>query len=780
MIKLSYSPEWYWIVSGVLIAGGILYWSYRSAPGSASRAQRSFLVGLRFVTLMILIFCLLGPKWVEEVRHYPPGEVAVLLDASKSMEIPEEERRRIDAAKDWIGNKLEVPSAFKVNLYGFGTNLLAFDTASEISATQEGTSIAESLEALRTQGNEGQLASVVLLSDGRDHSGQSLKSIAEEFKRMEVPIHTVPIGSSSAPADIVIKDVVAQRGIRHQKPVKAEVTLGSAGFEGTRIPIRVFHDGSPVAMKDIEVQGGRQVVELEWMHEDMGFEEFLVKVPPQEGEEQRTNNELRFGVTVVDKTVDVIYMEASGSYNGELAPTTTEYDKPQPIYLKQALDAVPDIEVKALYSKQIGQPGPDVGEVAFVDSETGDPVFRIQHPRQGFPHSIEELRKYDVIINSDIPKERFTDKQLELMERFVLEDAGGFLMIGGITAFGSGGYDETVVDRVIPVAMEQEHDTQTSTFKPQIPSSAWDHPIMQLSDDASKNRKIWTEKFPKLHGFNEVDRPKPGAEVLLEHPNQNSSHGPYVILAIQEIGKGRSMAFTPDTTFYWGELFQTIWGEKIDPNKPLNEANCDSRYYQQFWANAMRWLGAEKVREEGLPVRVELGTTLIGEGQSVPVTVGLTDRPASGNRGRVVTVEVRHGQKIAQTLKPEFDPDVGEFQGEIGPLEPGTYRVRARVSDLDRESHDEKLLICQKRAQSEMNDLRADPKTLSMISNESGGKTLSSKESDSGKLRAALAGTAPVITETKEHPLWDQWIWFAVIVVLLSVEWIYRRIKGLA
>ena len=67
-----------------------------------------------------------------------------------------------------------------------------------------------------------------------------------------------------------------------------------------------------------------------------------------------------------------------------------------------------------------------------------------------------------------------------------------------------------------------------------------------------------------------------------------------VLLAVQEIGKGRMMAFTSDTTSSWGRDFETTWGEKISPNGRLTEYNCDSRYFRSFWVNAVRWLAAAR------------------------------------------------------------------------------------------------------------------------------------------------------------------------------------------
>src|SRR2546427_7674701 len=116
-----------------------------------------------------------------------------------------------------------------------------------------------------------------------------------------------------------------------------------------------------------------------------------------------------------------------------------------------------------------------------------------------------------------------------------------------------------------------------------------------------------------------VDRAKPGAVVLLEHPAVRTRHGPCVILAVQEIGKGRSMALTTDTTRGWGQEFETRWGEPLNSGSPMNERTCDQRYYRQFWINAIRWLAAGRSLNSDL--RLELDQSLVGISQPVHVQV---------------------------------------------------------------------------------------------------------------------------------------------------------------
>ena len=150
------------------------------------------------------------------------------------------------------------------------------------------------------------------------------------------------------------------------------------------------------------------------------------------------------------------------------------------------------------------------------------------------------------------------------------------------------------------------NDQPKAALHLQLARGSLAHPIMNIGTTPEETLKIWTSKFPMLYGFNRVDRAKPGATVLALNPLYNTVYGPGILLAVQEIGKGRSMAFTSDTTRTWGRDFETLWGEPIRPGAILSERNCDGRYYQQFWVNAIRWLAQGKAGRTNNPVVLEL------------------------------------------------------------------------------------------------------------------------------------------------------------------------------
>jgi uncharacterized protein YegL len=72
------------------------------------------------------------------------------------------------------------------------------------------------------------------------------------------------------------------------------------------------------------------------------------------------------------------------------------------------------------------------------------------------PRSLAELERHDFFILSDVPADQLTGAQMELIERYVRDLGGGFLMAGGEHGFGLGGYQGTRLERLLPVRMDSD------------------------------------------------------------------------------------------------------------------------------------------------------------------------------------------------------------------------------------------------------------------------------------------------------------------------------------
>jgi uncharacterized membrane protein len=508
---------------------------------------------------------------------------------------------------------------------------------------------------------------------------------------------------------------------------------------------------------------------MDFIPRERGFQVYEVRIPPQPREWLATNNRRMFGLEVLDPTIRVIYMEGTPQSPGSPIPEWK--------YLKDALESDANIKVKVLYRK-FGNNGQTLHTVN-TDPDSGERIYPVEHPTKGFPKTMDELLNYDVIIHSDIRTDSFDSDQLQNIARLVEEFGGGFVMIGGNSAFGKGGYHRTILDRIIPVAMEQNNDSQARPITLRVPSAALSHPVMAIGANRQETEQIWTEKFPMLYGCNLVDRAKPGAVVLGVDAIARNQYGPRLLLAVQNIGKGRSMAFTSDTTRTWGREFETIWGEPINPALPLTEQNCDSRYYRQFWVNAVRWLAAGRIGKTNNPVALELAQSYCAVGEKVAASVKVRGNDLSALQGAQVALCLTTTGQTNIIVQAPYDRVAQAYQADLAPPHDGSFTVTATATVNGRKiGEDRQLLVCEA-GDREMADLRARPDLMGELARISGGQTLGLADSSS-QLSHVFGNPPPAHVEYRHSPLWDKWWWLGLILLLLTVEWSARRLSGMA
>jgi Mg-chelatase subunit ChlD len=75
---------------------------------------------------------------------------------------------------------------------------------------------------------------------------------------------------------------------------------------------------------------------------------------------------------------------------------------------------------------------------------------------EGIPTQIAELLDYNCLVFDDISRGGISQQQMNVVERYVRDFGGGFLMAGGLRTFGDLGYKGTTVERVLPVTFQEQ------------------------------------------------------------------------------------------------------------------------------------------------------------------------------------------------------------------------------------------------------------------------------------------------------------------------------------
>src|SRR6476659_3303973 len=119
------NPLPWWAVGVVAVAAALIAWNaYREVPAPPS--GRLVLSSLRFLTFAWLVICLMRPVAQPRASDLRDAVVPVLVDASRSMSLDDDERaRRLYAARAVVhrGLKLALSAKFQLELLRFGEGM---------------------------------------------------------------------------------------------------------------------------------------------------------------------------------------------------------------------------------------------------------------------------------------------------------------------------------------------------------------------------------------------------------------------------------------------------------------------------------------------------------------------------------------------------------------------------------------------------------------------------------------------------------------------------------
>ncbi|MBN2579509.1 MAG: hypothetical protein JXB10_10995 [Pirellulales bacterium] len=773
MTTLQWLPPYPAVVYLGLLAGcAVLLWLARRWATSPLARGTVFLL-LRAAVLGLLILLLLNPTEVTEIRSPSrPAEMVFLVDCSQSMALDRPVSRLEQVRRVLQETEPRGPGSppLRISRFRFGRQMLATANLEELRAEDDATLLLDALERLPSRFGGNRPAGVVVFSDGRTTETSGFREVAAGYRKMKVPLHVFPVSDRSVLGDVVVQELAIPRSAAPGTRLSVRVQLASYGYAGHRAEIRIRSAAAPWARPlvtlPITLAGGPQTHELT-IESRLAAGELVLEVSPLPGEALEENNRVPFRIASQVKRLRVIYMEATpgGQYR----------------YIRNALAEDPNIECLVMEVPR--------------QSTAAQRLYRINDPSRGYPQTRAELFSYDVVICSDINRGAFTQDQLNWTAELVYQRGGGFAMVGGHTSFGAGQWDQTVWDKMIPFKMSGDHPGSfgegylQTPLRVVVPASAERHPIWRIVDDPVQNRRILA-RMPQFLGTDLVDRAKPGATVLgvTDRPLPVVKVMP--VFACQQYGRGRSFAMTTDSTMQWGELFENNWGEG------------DNRYFRKFWRNVVKWLG-ENSLGGCQRLRIETDKVIYRPGQPIEITARAYDEKLEETRRYRLTARLKAPFRDPRGLQRNMPVLLGEasllpgnrdaaYRGRI-PVPPlGALRTAAagpspslRTLSLEVTAWDRNAVAAQGildvqvlNDSEEFRNPQPDPERLEELARVSGGKVLRAAED----LKGLLSDFRPAPGElaVSRQPAWDRPAVWLAFLLLLAVEWILRRLRGLA
>ena len=384
------------------------------------------------------------------------------------------------------------------------------------------------------------------------------------------------------------------------------------------VELYVEGQATPVAKTTMKVKEGADTAPIsgvKFVPQTPGEKLLTLKITPKDGEMSVANNEMSTFVSVLSGGLNVLFLQGHNS--------TFEYH-----FLGRAIAQSTAIQMDGVAMRQPAQ-----GDKSQVD----DGVFA--------------PGKYNVYVFCNLPSEYLTPKQHALLVDAVKKGAG-FIMLGGHSSFGPGGWAETPVAGILPSAIHPGDGEIQEPIKLIPTALGLDSFILHVGATKAETAKIW-DSLPPMLGSNRFGELKSSAAVLATSP----APGAEPVMISMPIGQGRVIAFGGET---W------VWSRKTEEGRLA---------YRKFWRQSIFWLSHKEDDSEN-QVKLSLDRRRIGVGEKLELTATRDAKGAS-------IVDATYECKIERDGPPPITEPVELYnQGEQARDE-----VRHRPPERPRQLH---------------------------------------------------------------------------------------------
>ena len=730
-------PWWLAVVVAVAIAGAALL-AYRRPLVPLAPGQRALLIGLRALALVLLVVFLVRPVVSEPVSGGADLIVPVLVDVSRSMRVPDVgSETRIAAAARLVETSIlpALGSGYRAELFAIGQDVSPAQ-AGDLQADAPATDLVGALKTASERHRRRRVPGIVLLSDGGDTGQTALDSLPAGGP----PVFTVGVGSEPGLPDREIADMTAGDPRLDQAAVDLRVTAVSHGFRNRPFQLRLLANGRVVEVREVASRGDGPLEEAFTVTPDpQSPTVYSAEIAPEEGEAVSENNARSILVNPIGRKRRILLLSGAPGYEHS--------------FLARALGVDPGLDVDAVVRKGRN----DAGQATFL-VQAGD--GRADALTGGFPSTRQGLYAYDAIVIVNVEGDFFTRDQLAQMADFVSARGGGLLVLGG-RSFSGRGLIGTPLEAVVPLELADRRGAVARAPSERLGApnavtltdTGEHHPAMRIAPDAAESGRRWSA-LPALASTAPLGGPRPGASVLAVTASKDGGVRPMV--AVQRYGRGRSMVFAGEGAWRWRMMLP-----------------ADDRSYEFIWRQAVRWLSSPAPD----PVTIHVpGSSEPGEA----VEIGIEARdeafqPVAGAEvDATLTAPGSEPHKITLLRSRGLE---AQFTTSVRMEAPGLHRVQVSARRGATPLGSAEAWFYVGGASRELSEPRLNRAFLERLAARTGGRYVEPAEID--RMTSWLRAAEPQEPEVGRRDVWHRPWAIAIVIALLSAEWILRRRWGL-
>ncbi len=379
-----------------LLLGNLLFlW----IPKVLKKKKSIYHVGLRMLVFSLIIVGLSGIELATDARAI---HTVILVDRSDSMISSNEQ------VKTYIDSQLEKTTPLDyVEIIAFGEDVGIEQLMSQTLSSYEerviidkrGTNLENAVNFAINRFDHEKNKRLLLISDFEETSGDLLEALLNEQEMVIEYKHFIPERIKLVDSQLAIVEMPKRVSVHEKFPVAVSVYSNS----DTPATLTIFSNDEIIVQKNISLEKGMQRFVFEDAIETTGKFQYVARIE------------------AMNDTIS-----ANNQWNSI-------------------------IEVEGPPQLLVIDPNNEGENFELILSKQGIVTTRLV--QNVVDYDLEKISSYDgvVLINTSI--EKLSNDFLKALELYVKELGGGILTIGGSESFAVGGYEETILEELLPLNM---------------------------------------------------------------------------------------------------------------------------------------------------------------------------------------------------------------------------------------------------------------------------------------------------------------------------------------
>jgi len=611
------------------------------------------------------------------------------------------------------------------------------------------TDITTVLEHLRRIKQEQPLAATFLFTDVAHNRLDSRDPRAAAADLSGSPVYVVPIGNPQHVRDVDLKAISAPGVVMKDDEVVIEATLQVFDCEGETLRVELLRDGEVIQDRELRIDTATATPQTRFNTrlDEVGLQQFQMRVAPLDGEWSTENNFDQFEVNVTRDHISVLLAD--------------ELPRWEFRYLAQLFRRDAKVECDELLFRP--------RQVA-----TGH-----RAESKSLPTTTDDWDHYDVVILGDLSTQNLSVASQESLVAFVRERGGTVVLIAGDEAMPQG-YVNQPLEEILPVTKVESASAADSSegYAFHVTEDGWQHHALMIADTQNATRMAWDfiNRNSPLYSLSAYRHARPTTRTLIAavpraRPDSGFDAENSSLLCWQPVGRGRVVYLASPETY----RLRFLRGDRL---------------HYRFWGQLLRWAIASDLATGTQLVSIRTDRPNYQPGDHVEVVVRLKDEMGNAIVNaeiEAVAVSADISRSVAPLQADATEP--GRYVGQFDRLPTGIYRIEPAGPEVERllaavaaETNGKATATASFTVRSPLNrellDTRCDRALAQQIAEATGGQVL--PPTAVGEV-LALTNLDPIVTETtKVMPLWVQWKFLWIVFGCLFTEWAVRKQKGLS